>query len=173
MYKPKFCLQCGRALSRARLNLRPIAVLSSVALVGLFAASCGLTASAPSEAETTAQKLWDKIVKKCGDDYFYAGSTLDPSDVLLEFKDVAFNVVPKEVSKASQLNGLEWEGHEQQHKILRAVLLENQGVPRTGEAKSLLPAGRITGVTRRANRSPLSCAANGNGSSVSTASRQP
>jgi hypothetical protein len=73
-------------------------------------------AAAPNEPGVTANKLWSKLLTRCGDSYFYAGSVFDGSGMLsdvqvshqktLEFKGVHFNSVPIRVTDAERANGI-------------------------------------------------------------------
>lgn len=93
-----------------------------VALIGLMLGGWGGEPPEKAEAEATAKQLWDVLLTKCGDSYFYAGSPFDASGNLTilqaqnrqpqatEFKGARFALVPLEMSQAQQLNGIEYIG---------------------------------------------------------------
>ena len=77
--------------------------------------------AAGSEADRMAQQVWDALLTKCGDSYFYSGSVFDRSGMIAdlkmskhqsvyEFKKVRFNLVPMRVSEAEQMNGIQYIG---------------------------------------------------------------
>ncbi|MGO9545735.1 MAG: hypothetical protein ACLPPF_13200 [Rhodomicrobium sp.] len=79
-------------------------------------------AAVNAEAEGVAKKVWDTLLMKCGDDYYYAGSFFDQlgnlraltgpvkSNHVTEFKGAKFTVSPLDLSEAQKLNGVEFIG---------------------------------------------------------------
>ena len=64
-----------------------------------------------SEAKQHAQVLVDKKYKRCGDStYSRYNKTALGTYKLKEYKDFAWKLEPKELTKADQLNGVEFRG---------------------------------------------------------------
>ena len=85
-------------------------------LAGLLLVAC--SDSSNDEATGEANKIWAKLLTQCDDSHFYAGSVFDAGGMLaslgagrvrslLEYKKVAFNVVPIPITDAEKLNGFE------------------------------------------------------------------
>ncbi len=95
---------------------------ASAASIALMLGAWGGGTDVNTEAEATAKQLWDTLLTKCGDSYFYAGSPFDASGSLTmlqapnrqpratEFKGAQFALVPVEMSQAQRLNGIEYIG---------------------------------------------------------------
>jgi len=67
--------------------------------------------------------MWRRVLTKCGDsEYLNFGR-------LVQYKDVKYSVVPKPVSRADQMNGVQWRGY----AIMAAAVFRFQGEkPGTG-----------------------------------------
>jgi protein TonB len=91
-----------------------------------------LTLPANADGQTAAQYLWDTILTKCGDSWYYGGSKLEladrtgehitdgvdpnfgqpfePTSLMWEYKGVKFEFSSRKVSQAEALNGVTWKG---------------------------------------------------------------
>ncbi|MBL8554611.1 MAG: hypothetical protein JNL41_10065 [Phenylobacterium sp.] len=92
-----------------------------LALFGALGLACATDAQAaappaPSETSVVAQRLWGKLLTRCGDDAFYAGSIFDASGMLasvqayratyFQFRNPRFHIVPIALTPAEQANGV-------------------------------------------------------------------
>jgi hypothetical protein len=91
---------------------------------GILSASLALLmssiaqAATVSEPATVAHRVWDALLTRCGESWFYAGSAFDGagmlSDVqtghqsLIEYRGVRFNMVPIRITDAQRANGLQY-----------------------------------------------------------------
>ena len=86
------------------------ALLSCIAISG----EAQKQSPADMEAQTMAQKLWETVLTKCGDSYYYYGTYVHPMSgtqfSLEQYKGMTFGIIPRSLSAADKLNGLEWEG---------------------------------------------------------------
>jgi len=80
-----------------------------------------------SEAQTIARGYWDKVLAKCGDSYYAARWSAEPLEAT-EFREVSFGIVPNAISRADQLNGIQWDGN----AVLVARLYRTQQLPSRG-----------------------------------------
>lgn len=62
--------------------------------------------------QKAAQLFWDAILTKCGDSYFYYSNegVYAGGWKLTQYKDVTFSLEKELVSRADQLNGVQWSG---------------------------------------------------------------
>ena len=60
-----------------------------------------------AEASAQAETYWGQLLTKCGESYLYKG---DKSATLQEFRDVSFEIVPRQLTEADKLNGIRWAG---------------------------------------------------------------
>lgn len=82
----------------------------------------GFSGAAPrpqSEGSAEAQRVWSKLLTRCGDSWFYAGSNFDAggmiSDVstnsgspVMEYRGARFNLVPVRITSAESQNGIQY-----------------------------------------------------------------
>lgn len=68
--------------------------------------------------QAVAQVLWETILTKCGDSWFYYGLSSPgtrPENSngwqLAEYRGVIFSLKPESISTAERMNGLQWLGH--------------------------------------------------------------
>jgi hypothetical protein len=74
------------------------------------------TAPIAGEPATIANRIWAKLLTRCGDTYFYEGSVFDGSGIIsdvqvshqktIEYKGVRFHIVPIRVTDAERANGI-------------------------------------------------------------------
>jgi hypothetical protein len=63
------------------------------------------------EVSAAAQTFWNKVLRKCGDSYYYAGySAGTASGAWIQYKTPSFSILPGPISPADRLNGKEWQG---------------------------------------------------------------
>lgn len=95
--------------------------LAAILALPLLLAGCDGASKEEVEARAEAEKIWGKFLMKCEGSYFYTGSMFDQTgrlsilgaggkDVLVEFKNVTFNLVPLTISEAEHLNDLRYHG---------------------------------------------------------------
>jgi hypothetical protein len=81
-----------------------------------------------AEAERFARDLWDKLLTKCGDSYYFYSAVVLHGDsrqfTLSQYKNVSFATRPQTVSEADRMNGIQWQGL----AIMIAGLHRNQRV---------------------------------------------
>ena len=104
--------------SRPRVSSHLLAGLCGVAIAGLAITGPPAAAKTPphNEAGSVASRIWGKLLARCGDSYFYAGSVFDGAGMLhdvqmahqgtLQFKGVQFHSVPIRVTAAERENGI-------------------------------------------------------------------
>jgi hypothetical protein len=68
--------------------------------------------SPDGEAEAEAQRYWNSILAKCGDSYYARDNRGTPGAerIIMQFKDVTFEVNELKITEAEKLNGIEWSG---------------------------------------------------------------
>jgi hypothetical protein len=108
--------------------------LRSLALVGIFVACSALlpvqTSAQQNDVKSAADRLWAKLLTKCGDTYYTGGYSFgddqhfeglglplfpkptsdDVTKAAAEFKGVSFVITTLNVTQADKLNGIEWSG---------------------------------------------------------------
>jgi hypothetical protein len=101
------------ATLRAARNLAAILTISATCVTSAAAAPKAVG----GETAAVAQQLFGKILTKCGESYFYAGSGFDYDGLLgasanknpqkTEYRGVRFTQVPIRVTESDRLNGIE------------------------------------------------------------------
>jgi hypothetical protein len=74
-----------------------------------------------AEAQHQAEQFWGKWLTKCGDSYFDG-----PPGSLREFKEIKFGIVAAPLSRADELNGIQWKGNSMY--AARAMREQEKGV---------------------------------------------
>jgi hypothetical protein len=103
------------AVSNMKARQIRIAILTAtVALFITLVANLGIVLAQSTvspqtaDARTEARKIWEKVLTRCGDSYYFFESN---HKLLYEYKDVSFSVSPsRALTRADQLNGVEWAG---------------------------------------------------------------
>jgi hypothetical protein len=69
-------------------------------------------ASTKSEAEAEAERYWNSVLAKCGDSYYARDNRGTPGAerIIMQFKDVTFEVSEVKLTEADKLNGIELSG---------------------------------------------------------------
>jgi hypothetical protein len=82
--------------------MKPCKVASILILVVAVCVCHGQTKpSADAEARNVAKQLWEKILVKCDDSYFYG---------TLQMKGTSFDISEDSLSSADRANGIQWRG---------------------------------------------------------------
>src|SRR5579871_4341930 len=89
-------------------RVRRALYMAFLAALAIIVASPLAGAAPASEGEAIASRIWTKLLTRCGDSYFYAGSMFDGQGMLadvqvghtnvIEFKGVTFHIVPIRVT---------------------------------------------------------------------------
>lgn len=70
--------------------------------------------------------MWDSILTRCGDAFYYdtsADSSFFSHRGLIQYRDVQFYVFARPISRADQLNGIQWQGT----AVMTAALYRSTG----------------------------------------------
>jgi hypothetical protein len=60
-----------------------------------------------AEAKKMAHQLWEKMLTKCGNYYYYFARG---QQRLTQYTGVTFDILPRVISRADQMNGIQWKG---------------------------------------------------------------
>jgi hypothetical protein len=63
------------------------------------------------EAQKTAQQMWEKLLAKCDDSYYFNTSLDNKSFHVIQYKTPSFDVRSLPLSQADKLNGAAWMGY--------------------------------------------------------------
>lgn len=105
----------GRSAKLNLARLMPL-VVGVLASLGPIQARAADAPPAATDASVVAQRLWGKLLNRCGESAFYAGSVFDSAGMIsrvpgsrprtMEFRGMRFNAVPITISPAERLNGV-------------------------------------------------------------------
>lgn len=126
-------LQCppeqlrGRALRRYGLRVSTALLTTSI----LFCVCDRSHAMSPAEAEASAaaRNYWQKVLVKCGADYYKSFPSSTPSKMkLFDYKGVTFRTKLEPVLPVDHLNGIDWEAEsEMNYRFARSSLFSSDG----------------------------------------------
>ena len=103
---------------------KPISPGLGLILISVLSLSCSSLGKSAirREAEDRAQKWWENVIAKCGDEYYvrYEGGQVgaiyfdkfgsESKNAILQFKNASYQVIDEPISEADRLNGIEWKG---------------------------------------------------------------
>lgn len=86
----------------------PVVAMASCLLAGSMDLFAQTASPVDAEARADGQKIWDRILTRCGDSYYL--HTEGSGGLTVEYKDVTFQIRARVVSRAARMNGIEWQG---------------------------------------------------------------